>query len=75
MTVPYFIIVFGDIMDELNGDDIFDAVSSLSGVFAGTGAVAFVSGFFMVRASCPLLFRQMPLNTCAVGAPWLGVIG
>lgn len=48
MTVPYFIIVFGDIMDELNGDDIFDAVSSLSGVFAGTGAVAFVSGFFMV---------------------------
>lgn len=49
LTVPNFILVFGDVMDELNGDDILSAVKSLSGVFAYTGAVAFVGGFFMVR--------------------------
>ncbi|CAN0102225.1 unnamed protein product [Pylaiella littoralis] len=48
LTVPNFILVFGDVMDELNGDDILSAVKSLSGVFAYTGAVAFVGGFFMV---------------------------
>ena len=48
LTTPNFILVFGDIMDELNGDDILSAVSSLSGVFAATGAVAFVSGTLMV---------------------------
>eukprot|EP00903_Cladosiphon_okamuranus_P008530 g8189.t1 len=48
LTTPNFILVFGDIMDELNGDDILSAVQGLSGVFAATGAVAFVSGTLMV---------------------------
>ena len=42
-------LIFGDVLDELNGDDILDAVSSLSVYFAATGGVAFVGGFFMVK--------------------------
>ena len=59
LTVPNFILVFGDVMDELNGEDILDAVSSLSGVFAGTGAVAFVSGLLMVRGRRDAIIATM----------------
>lgn len=49
LTVPNFIMVFGDVLDELNGDDILDEVSRLTIVFAVTGAVSFLAGMFMVR--------------------------
>ena len=42
-------LAFGDVMDELNGDDIVNAVSSLSGLFAAMGGVGFVGGFLMVN--------------------------
>lgn len=49
LTLPYFLLAFGDALDELNGDDIIDTVSTLSATFAVMGVVAFVGGFFMVR--------------------------
>lgn len=57
LTVPNFILVFGDIMDELNGDNVLEEVKGLSGLFAITGAVAFASGFLMVRTKKTLTAR------------------
>ena len=49
LTTAYFILLFGEFLDELNGENIVDAVSSLAGFFADVGVIAFVAGFFMVR--------------------------
>ncbi|CAM9430402.1 unnamed protein product [Ascophyllum nodosum] len=48
LTTAYFILLFGEFLDELNGENIVDAVSSLAGFFADVGVIAFVAGFFMV---------------------------
>lgn len=49
LVTPNFILIFGDIIDELNGDDIMEPVRYLVIVFGITGAVAFVGGTVMVR--------------------------
>ncbi|CAM9508990.1 unnamed protein product [Discosporangium mesarthrocarpum] len=61
MTTPYFILVFGDILDGLNGTDIRDVVAGLVTLFAVTGVVALAAGFLAVRSLTSFLFNAQHL--------------
>lgn len=49
---PIFIVIFGEILDDLNGGDIMDSVRPLVIMFALAGVLGFVGGTIMVRANC-----------------------